>query len=141
MNGILGFTELLKDPDLTGPEQENYIQVIEKSGARMLNIINDIISISKVEAGQMEVSLSQTNINEQIEYLCTFFKPEAAQKGLGLSFSCSLTVNEAIQTTDREKVYAILTNLIKNALKFTRKGYIEIGCERVETDNYPMSFS
>jgi PAS domain S-box-containing protein len=137
MNGILGFTELLKDPDLTGPEQENYIQVIEKSGARMLNIINDIISISKVEAGQMEVSLSQTNINEQIEYLCTFFKPEAAQKGLGLSFSCSLTVNEAIQTTDREKVYAILTNLIKNALKFTRKGYIEIGCERVETDNHP----
>jgi PAS domain S-box-containing protein len=137
MNGILGFTELLKDPDLTGPEQEKYIQIIEKSGARLLNIINDIISISKVESGQLKVSLIETNINEQIEYLCTFFKPEAAQKGLDLSFDRSIPMKEAILTTDREKVFAILTNLIKNALKFTHQGSIEVGSERVETDNYP----
>jgi PAS domain S-box-containing protein len=137
MNGILGFTELLKDPDLTGPEQEKYIQVIEKSGVRMLNIINDIISISKVESGQMEVTLSETNINEQIEYLCTFFQPEAAQHGLDLSLSCSLTRKEANLTTDREKIIAVLTNLIKNALKYTHQGTIEIGYNIAETDNYP----
>jgi len=102
----------------------------------MLNIINDIISISKVESGQMEVSLSETNINEQIEYLCTFFKPEAAQKGLSLSFGHSLPLKEAVLTTDREKVYAILTNLVKNAVKFTNQGSIEIGCNIVGTDDH-----
>jgi PAS domain S-box-containing protein len=127
MNGILGFTELLKEPNLTGPEQEKYLHVIEKSGVRMLNIINDIISISKVESGLMELSLSETNINEQIEYLCTFFKPEATQKGIRLDFKHSISGKEAILTTDREKVYAIFTNLIKNALKFTQNGSIEVG--------------
>jgi PAS domain S-box-containing protein len=136
MNGILGFIELLKEPDLTGPEHDKYIQVIEKSGARLLNIINDIISISKVESGQMEVSLSETNINDQIEYLCTFFKPTAEQKGIDLLFNCSITGKDAVLTTDREKLYAILTNLIKNALKFTHQGTIEIGYDLVETDNY-----
>ncbi|MDP2337069.1 MAG: response regulator, partial [Bacteroidota bacterium] len=76
MNGILGFAELLKDPDLTGENQQGYISIIEKSGARMLNIINDIISISKIESGQIGVSISETNINEQTEYIYTFFKPE-----------------------------------------------------------------
>ena len=138
MNGILGFTELLSDPDLTGPDQAKYIEIIQKSGARMLNIINDIVSISKVESGQMEVSLSEININEQIEYLCTFFQPEAAQKGITLSFICSIPGKEANLKTDREKVYAVLTNLIKNALKFTQEGSIEVGCVSVQTDNYPF---
>jgi PAS domain S-box-containing protein len=139
MNGILGFTELLKEPDLTDPEKEKYIDIIEKSGARLLNIINDIISISKVESGQMAVNLSEININDQIEYLCNFFKPEAEQKGITVSFSRSLSGREAILTTDREKVYAILTNLIKNALKFTHVGSIEVGysLETVETDYDP----
>jgi len=55
MNGILGFSELLKEPGLTGDQQQEYIRIIEKSGARMLNIINDIVDISKIEAGLMEV--------------------------------------------------------------------------------------
>src|SRR5665811_2308880 len=54
MNGILGFAGLLKEPNLTGTERQEYIQIIEKSGARMLNIINDIVSISKVESGLLE---------------------------------------------------------------------------------------
>jgi len=130
MNGILGFAGLLKEPNLSGEEQQEYISIIEKSGARMLNIINDIISISKVESGQMEVSISETNINAQIEYIYTFFKPEAEQKGIQLSFKNSLPKNEAILKTDREKVYAILTNLVKNAIKFTPSGSIEFGYEK-----------
>ncbi len=80
MNGILGFTGLLKEPCLAGDKQQEYIRIIEKSGARMLNIINDIISISKVESGQMEIFLSEMNINEQIEDILSFFKQEAEQK-------------------------------------------------------------
>ncbi|MBC7845022.1 MAG: PAS domain S-box protein [Flavobacterium sp.] len=127
MNGILGFTELLKTPNLTDEEQQEYVRIIEKSGIRMLNIINDIISISKVESGQVEITLSETNINEQIDYLYTFFKPEAKQKGIQLFTKNSLTSKEALINTDREKIYAILTNLVKNALKFTDSGSIEFG--------------
>jgi PAS domain S-box-containing protein len=131
MNGILGFTELLKEPQLTGEEQMEYINVIEKSGERMLNLINDIISISKVESGQMEISYSIININELIENICTFFGPETQHKNLKLTFSSFLPPQEAIIKTDKEKVDTILTNLIKNAIKFTNAGSIEVGYERM----------
>ncbi len=127
MNGILGFAELLKEPDLSGEEQQEYIDIIEKSGERMLNIINDIINISKIEAGLMEVQMQETNINEQLEYIYTFFKPEIEGKGMKLSFKNSLPFEKAILKTDREKVYAILTNLVKNAIKYSEKGTIEFG--------------
>ncbi len=127
MNGILGFAELLKEPKLTGEEQLEYIDIINKSGTRMLNIINDIITISKVESGQMKVYISETDINEQIDYIYTFFKQEIATKGMELIAKKPLSVNECIISTDREKIYAILTNLVKNAIKFSDKGTIEFG--------------
>ena len=127
MNGILGFATLLKEPYLSGAQQQEYIRIIEKSGARMLNIINDIISISKIESGQIELTVSETNFNEQIEYLKDFFKPEVEQKGIQLSFQNSLQGKEAIIKTDKEKLNAILANLIKNAIKFTTHGSILIG--------------
>jgi PAS domain S-box-containing protein len=130
MNGIMGFTNLLKEPKLTGEEQHEYIGIIEKSGARLLNIINDIISISKVESGNAEISISETNINEQVEFIYNFFKLEAELKGLHLTYKNSLPDINAIINTDREKVYAILTNLVNNAIKFTPEGSIEFGYEK-----------
>lgn len=130
MNGILGFAELLKEPKLTGEEQKEYIRIIEKSGARMLNIINDIINISKVESGQMPVYLSIVNVNDQIEFIHNFFKPEAEQKGVKLLYKIPSPTMECNIETDREKVYAVLTNLVKNAIKFTWDGSIELGYER-----------
>src|SRR5665648_47739 len=127
MNGILGFAGLLKEPMLSGEEQLEYIGIIEQSGNRMLNIINDIISISKVESDQMEVSIKETNINEQIEYIYTFFRPEAEKNGIKLYVKNSLPSKKTIIKSDREKIYAILTNLVKNALKFTQTGTIEFG--------------
>ncbi len=132
MNGILGFAGLLNEPELTGEEQKNYISIIEKSGARMLNIINDIVNISKVESGQMETMIAETNVNEQIEFIYIFFKPEVEQKGMRISFKNSLQAKEANIITDREKLYAILTNLVKNAIKFTQTGSIEFGYEKKE---------
>ena len=132
MNGILGFSSLLKQPGLKGEEQQKYIQIIEKAGTRMLNIINDIVSISTIESGLMKVDLKESNINEQIEYIYTFFKPEVEAKGMELSFKNTLPSKEAIIKTDREKVFAILTNLVKNAIKYTNKGSIEFGCSKKE---------
>ena len=130
MNGILGFVELLKEPRLSGEEQKEFIEIIDESGKRMLNIINDIISISKVEAGQAEIVQSDTNINDQIRYIYTFFKPEAESKGIELLFKTGLTDLESNIKTDREKIYAIFTNLVKNAIKFTNHGFIEMGYEQ-----------
>ncbi|MBW8331576.1 MAG: hypothetical protein K0M40_06140 [Prolixibacteraceae bacterium] len=127
MNGILGFAELLKEPELTGKLQHEYIRIIQKSGTRMMNIISDIMSISKIESGQMGISISEVNINEQLKELHSFFKPEAEQKGLQIFLKNDLHSEETIVKTDRDKVYAILTNLIKNAIKFTDKGSIEFG--------------
>lgn len=127
MNGIMGFSELLKNPTLTGEEQQVYVNIIEKSGTRMLNIINDLVDISKIESGLMSVNYAPCNINAQLEYIYSFFKPEAEGKGLIFSYVADLTENEAAIETDKEKINAILINLIKNAIKFTTSGSIEFG--------------
>jgi len=130
MNGILGFAELLKVPGLTGDQLQEYIELIKISGDRMLNIINDIVNISKIESGLMNVTFSEMNINEQITNLYNFFKPEVEQKGLQLFYKTALQGSLAMVTTDKEKVYAVLTNLVKNAVKFTKTGTIEFGYQK-----------
>ncbi|PKP29305.1 MAG: hypothetical protein CVU01_00585 [Bacteroidetes bacterium HGW-Bacteroidetes-18] len=130
MNGILGFTELLKEPDLSNVKQQKFINIIQKSGARLLNIINDIVDISKIEAGVMEADIKASNIKEQIEYIYTFFKPEVEKKGLQFLVKNNFLEEDLMIETDCEKIYAIFTNLIKNAIKFTNKGLIIFGYER-----------
>jgi len=132
MNGILGFSELLKEPGLSGEDQSKYISVIEKSGARMLSTINDLIEMSKLEAGQMIVSISEVKVNEQLEYIYNFFKPELEGKGLQFTYSKSVSESEVIINTDGEKLYGIMTNLVKNAIKYTNEGSIEFGCSLKE---------
>ena len=130
MNGILGFTELLKEPELPNDQQKYFISIIEKSGKRLLNIINDIIDISKIESGQMKVKNSAINVNEYLDQILTFFTPEAEAKNIKLICKPGLPNKEAFVTTDSEKFYAILTNLVKNALKYTETGFIEFGYNR-----------
>ncbi len=127
MNGILGFAGLLKEPGLTGEQQQQYIGIIEKSGARMLNIINAIIDISKIEAGLMNVKLSETNINEKLEFVHAFLKPLADKKGIRLLYKSGISDSEATIFTDKEKIVAILINLVNNAIKFTDIGTIQLG--------------
>ena len=127
MNGILGFAELLRMPGLSGDQQQEYIGIIKKSGERMLNIINDIVDVSKIEAGLIEVVTKESNINEQTDFVYTFFKPQADEKGIKLLYKNGLPAQEAHIITDREKVYAILTNLVKNAIKYSDKGTVEFG--------------
>ena len=130
MNGILGFAQLLKEPKLTGADQKKYISMIQESGDRMLHIINNIISLSKIESEQTEVFIAESDVNEQLKYIYCFFKSEAEMKGLQFSLKENLQTKDAIIKTDREKVYAILTNLVKNAIKFTSEGSIEFGYEK-----------
>ena len=137
MNGILGFSELLKTPDLGKDARDRYIHVIEQNGTRMLNIINDIVDISKIEAGQMNVHLQETNVNHLLKDLLSVFAPDAKAKGLRQSVATGLPDDESIVLTDQTKLAQILTNLLKNALKFTPHGSIEMGydCIGAPTDS------
>jgi len=138
MNGILGFSELLKEPGLTGEDQKEFINIIEKSGSRMLNIINDLVDIAKIESGQMEVSVSEMNVNEQVEYIFDFFKPDAEQKNLQFNFKNTITNDHVIIKSDKRKFNSILSNLVKNAIKFTEQGRIEIGYNILSEMHEPL---
>ncbi|UMB60871.1 PAS domain-containing sensor histidine kinase [Lutibacter sp. A80] len=127
MSGILGFTELLKTPHLTNEKKEKYISIIEKSGDRMLNLINNIIDISKIEARLMSIKYSEVDVNEQLNNLFNFFNLEATNKGLKFKLNKTLANSPVIIKTDYEKFYAVLTNLIKNSIKYTDTGSIEVG--------------
>lgn len=134
MNGILGFTSLLQEPNLTGEEQQKYIKIIQKSGDRMLNTINDIVDISKIEAGQMIATVSEVNIQKKLENVHTFFKPEADKKGIKLTLKKLLSGKDIIIQSDNKKLDSILTNLVKNALKFCDEGTVEFGCSVKENE-------
>lgn len=127
MNGILGFAELLKEPDLSAENQYEFIEIIVKSGQRMLNIINDLIDISKIEAGETTIRIKKTNVNIMLQELHSFFMPEANQKNLQINYHCGLDGEQCIIETDSTKLNQILMNLIKNSIKFTDNGSIIFG--------------
>jgi PAS domain S-box-containing protein len=129
MNGILGFTDLLKDPE-TEPESRNlYLDIIEKSGRRLLNLINDLIDISKIEAGQMKLNISSVNIEQETSEIFNFFQIETKSKNIELRLKINPVEKTEIDL-DRDKFLSIFTNLVKNAIKFTDQGFIEMGYEQ-----------
>jgi len=126
MHGILGFADMLKTASLTAEQMQEYITIIEKSSARMLNTITDLIEISRIESGQTEVNLSLVNVDGQLDSMYAIFKPETDKKGIHLTVN-SPGPEESHVRTDREKLDTILTQLLKNAVKYTKSGAIEIG--------------
>jgi PAS domain S-box-containing protein len=126
MNGILGFSSLLSEPGLGVEEQQEYIKLIQISGERMLNLISEIIDISKIESGMMEVSLDEVNVNRKIDFVFDLLKMDADEKSIQLICNRS-AFSDFYIVTDRDKLYAILTNLVKNAIKYTNEGTIEFG--------------
>lgn len=127
MNGIVGFAELLKQPNLTGAEQEKFVTIILKSADRMLNIINDLIDISRIDTGQVTTYSRTFDLNQLLNSLYSIFKPEMDKKGLTFIYRLKPTAESSVITTDWEKLYAILANLIKNAVKYTPQGSVEMG--------------
>ncbi|MBE0651288.1 MAG: response regulator [Bacteroidales bacterium] len=127
MNGILGFTDLLREPDLSIEERERYIEIIHQSGHRMLSTVNDIIEISKIEAGLVTLKPVSIDLNTTLKDLLSFFKPEAEKKGTSLLVEKVISEQKATITTDKIKFESILSNLIKNAVKYTYNGEIKTG--------------
>jgi len=127
MNGIMGFTNLLQDAEISGEERDNFIQIIQQSGKRMLDTVNDLIDISRIETGQVEIQHEEFKIKEELRNLHRFFEADAKNKNLTLTMN-TCCEDEIVVNSDRNKFNSIASNLIKNAIKYTHQGSIEIGC-------------
>ena len=137
MNSILGFISLMEESNPTLEEQMEYFAIVRKGGERLMNTINDIIDISRIDSGQMQLSLGETNIAELNTIVLSLFKPDAAAKNLELIFAGMQPDDHILLRTDRNKLYTVLSKLVKNAIKYTKKGSIRFGCNHdSESINY-----
>ena len=128
MNGILGFLDIIQDMDPNAREKDEYIQMVQKSGQRLLDTVNDIIEMSKIESGEIQLRMEKSNICEIMKFLYDFFKPQSDEKQLNLVWVSERGCSDINVMTDRIKLESILTNLIGNAIKFTDHGTVEFGC-------------
>ncbi len=125
MNSILGFADMMKDLVDSDLEKE-YVENIHKSGKNLLKLINDVLDLSKIEAGKQQLKVEAVNVERVIDELQSIFALEAADKGLEVR----TRIDDDLPATvlmDEMKLRQILLNLIGNAVKFTREGYVEIG--------------
>jgi two-component system sensor histidine kinase BarA len=122
LSGIIGFTELLRETKLTN-QQKDYSSTIQKSAKNLLEIINDILDLAKIESGKTEISKSEFNLIDIIEDIINLLSPTALDKNVELFYRIEKNVPNTINS-DPFRLHQILTNLISNAIKFTDKGYV-----------------
>ncbi len=127
MNSIIGFSNLLNDSDLKQDKKDQYLQHIFQSSNLLLNLIDDIIDISKIEAGQITINLQICNLNETIKDLFFSAKETHKNKSIELRLNLPKDSDAYIVKTDPYRLRQVLTNLLGNAIKFTDSGYVEIG--------------
>ncbi len=128
MNGIVGFSQMLGDPSLRKDEREAFIKIVNSSCEQLLHIINDIIDISKIEAGQVDFLESTFSIRELLEEVYSFFLPAAKEIKIELALDPVPADIEENIISDRTKIRQMLDNLMSNALKFTNSGRVVISC-------------
>lgn len=132
MNSILGFSDLLKDTKIEKSTQKEYVEIINRNGKSLLNLIDDIIDISKIEANQIKIYNAEHSLNLMLLDLYSLFKVELSKQNkqkielrLNMAFD---DVNSKI-LIDGDRLKQILNNLIGNAIKFTKQGFVEFGYE------------
>jgi len=127
MNAIIGFSTLLNEPDLSDADRQQYIDIIFQSGSQLLSIINDIVDIANVESGQAKVNLREVNLNLILKSLNEQFSISGKQNNISIGLKTALTDDGSTIVTDSTKLVQILSNLINNAIKFTKNGKIDFG--------------
>lgn len=126
LNSIIGFSELLTDSDFDRVQRTDFARMINENGNSLLAILSDIMDLSKIEAGQVQVKKSTLFVSKLIAEIQKEFTYKAAEKGIELRLD-SLNPPTLIIDSDETKIRQIIVNLISNALKFTHSGYIELG--------------
>ncbi len=123
---ILGLTEALKQPDLTSEEQTKFIETIERTGHDLKQIVNDILDISKVEAGYLDIEKTRFSLTQFLEELHSALSAKAVKSDNTLVFETNTEIQSDMVFTDRIRLRQILTNILGNALKFTKKGAVKL---------------
>ncbi len=134
MNGILGFSKVLERPNLSEEKRKHYIKIIQNSGNQLMQIIDDILEISKLETKQVKAIEEEVNLNNLLIETFAIFDIRAKENGTPLYLHKNLSDKESIILTDPTKLNKILSNLLENALKFTNEGFIEFGYNIVEKE-------
>jgi PAS domain S-box-containing protein len=140
LNSIIGFTGIMLQ-ELAGPlnaEQKKQLSMVQASSRHLLALINDVLDISKIEAGQLELSFSSFEFSQSIEKMIKIVSPLAEKKGIRLELDMADGIETVI--TDQRRLEQIILNLLNNAIKFTEKGYVRIVC-RSDNDHYLLSVS
>jgi PAS domain S-box-containing protein len=130
---ILGFSELLADDSKLNPHAHDYVQLIIKNGEILSRVVNDLLDLSKVEAGKLRFSHAKTKLHGLVEEVRAAFEEKASQKGLQFEFSNSVPPDLTL-ITDEIRLKQIMYNLLSNSIKFTEKGKIQIACGILKDD-------
>jgi signal transduction histidine kinase len=132
MTAILGFAENLSDPDLTGEERHAAVETIRRNGQRLVEILNDILDLSRIEAGRLQFERLWCSPIEPARDVIDLLAPQAASKGIGLSLTLDDRLPASI-LSDPSRLRQILVNLVGNAVKFTHQGEVKLIVETVES--------
>ncbi len=135
LNGIVGMTNLIQDSDNLNDVEKEQLKIITESGNDLMHIINSVLDLSKLEAGQVKLSSSIRKTNRLLDHSKNLFKEKANLKGLKLEVIYGNSIPEGVEI-DAVRIHQILNNLVSNAIKFTEKGIITIKLEAVlNSDN------
>ncbi len=135
MNAILGFSHLLNKKFSEDSQQKKFIEIIINSGKQLLRIIDDILEISKLGANQVEVKVTKVCLNNIIFDLFTIFELKSKDNNTPLQLKNKISDKASTIYSDAAKLNKILSNLLENAIKFTKTGYIVIGCKLIEIED------
>ena len=127
MNGIIGFSELLNNPDTTSEKRKYYVEIIVNSSRQLLRIIDDILEISQLETKQIQLNRSEFSLNKLLSELFEIYNLESKEQKISLFLKKELSDTESNINTDKSKLLKVLSNLIDNALKYTCEGFVEFG--------------